>query len=72
MLLARPSGATRTIALVAKLQGVFADGEEPAPQPCCVEERSYDRETDHWQDRPEERPRDPGDEIHVPDDAQGW
>ena len=72
VLLARPSGAAGTVPLFAELQGIRTDRGEPAAQPGGVEEWSDDWEADHRQDRPEERSRDPWDEIHVSNNAQGW
>ncbi len=68
-LFARPSGSAGTVPLFAELQGVSADVEEPAAQPCGVEERPHDWEADHRQDRPEEWSRDARDEIHVSNNA---
>ena len=72
VLLASPSGAAGTVPLFAELQGIRTDRGEPAAQPGGVEEWPHDWEADHRQDRPEERSRDPGDEIHVSNNAQGW
>ena len=72
VLLARPSGAAGTVPLFAELQSVSTDREEPAAQPGGVEEGPHNWEADHRQDRPEERSRDPWDEIHVSNNAQGW
>jgi len=71
-LLGRATSTAGTVPLFAESHGVGTNVEKPAAQPYRIEEGSDDRQSNHGKHRPEERTRNPWNDVHVSNNAQGW